>query len=90
MAVIELYLIFALATGISCTAIFLWPALRLAKQANIDNELTRAPITALVVYAAISTAIAPVLVVPLFSKQAGEAFWEATKHSALEPSEKNQ
>jgi hypothetical protein len=89
MAVIEFYLIFALATGISCTLLFFWPALRLAKQAGVDNELTRAPITSTLVYAIISIAIAPVLVVPLFSKHAGEAFWEATKESALEPQDKN-
>lgn len=85
MGLIEYYLIFSLSTGIACWWLFYYRALQEVQHRGIKNEATQAPVIGSIVYILISTVIAPLLILPLVSKSAGEVFYDSTLSSLLEP-----
>jgi len=78
-----IYLVFALATSICAWLFYYMPAVREAKQKNIDNSFTRSPILSSVIYIIISTVIAPTIFMAIFNTTQGKLFYEALRNEIL-------
>lgn len=74
MGVIEYYVLFAFSTSITACYLWFWPLLRKAKEQNVMNSFTENPILSTIIYIGISTIIAPILLMPLFSNDMAEKF----------------
>jgi hypothetical protein len=74
MEVIELYLLFALTTGITSCYVFLAPAVALARENDIDNSFTKNTWLSYFIYICITTFFAPFTVLPIFIPSFGERF----------------
>jgi hypothetical protein len=66
MEVIELYLLFALTTGITSCVLFLIPAIDIARKLDIQNSFTESPWISYITYTLISAFFAPFTVLPIF------------------------
>lgn len=66
MEVIELYLLFALTTGISSCVLFLAPAIAEAKFIGIQNSFTESTWLSYIIYTIITSITAPLAVLPIF------------------------
>lgn len=75
MGLIECYVLFAFSSSITACYLWFWPLLQKAKQENIKNSFTEFPVLSITVYILASALIAPLLILPLISNKAGEA-WE--------------
>lgn len=74
MGLIEYYVLFAFSTSITACYLWFWPLLQKAKSQKITNSFTDNPILSTIIYILISTIIAPVLLMPLFSNDMAEKF----------------
>jgi len=74
MEVIELYLLFALTTGISSCVIFLAPAIAEAKFIGIENSFTENTWLSYFTYTTITSLFAPFTVLPIFIPSFAERF----------------
>jgi hypothetical protein len=74
MEIIELYLLFALTTGISSCILFLAPAIAEAKFIGIENSFTESTWLSYFIYTFITTVTAPFAVLPIFIPSFGERF----------------
>lgn len=84
MELIAYYIIFCLATSITCCLMFYWPVIVEARQLNIDNEFTRYPVLSTVIYLVITTIVAPLLFLPLVSETKAELFKKGLRKSIIE------
>jgi uncharacterized membrane protein YdjX (TVP38/TMEM64 family) len=84
MEIIEIYLLFALTTGITSCILFLVPAVALAKDMNITNSFTERPWTSYLVYIIITTITAPFSVMPIFIPSFAERFKTGLEKSVME------
>lgn len=82
---IEYYLIFAISVSMTSLYLWFWPALRDARHDGVVNAATQKPFTACVIYALITTVIAPLVVWPLLSTSAGERYYTGITKSLREP-----
>lgn len=83
MGLIELYIIFALATAISSWYLFYMPAFRQAKLMQATTETLNHPIFASLVYIFISAIFAPFVFPPIIFTGAGERFKQGLLNSML-------
>lgn len=83
MGLIELYLLFALTTSITCCVLFFLPILGEARDIGIDNEFTRYPIVSTITYIVISTIMAPFLVLPILFESKAEGFKRGLRESIM-------
>lgn len=83
MGLIELYLIFALTTSITCCLLFFLPILGEARNSGIDNEFTRYPVVSTITYIVISTIMAPFLILPILSESKAENFRRGLRESVM-------
>jgi hypothetical protein len=81
MGLIELYIIFALTTSITCCILFFLPILGEAKEEGIDNEFTQYPIMSTIVYIIISCIMAPFLIMPILFESKAEQFKQGLRNS---------
>jgi uncharacterized membrane protein YdjX (TVP38/TMEM64 family) len=84
MEIIELYIIFALTTGISSCYIFLAPAVALAKDLNITNSFTENTWLSYLVYVTLTSITAPFSVLPIFIPSFAERFKNGLEKSVME------
>ena len=84
MEVIELYLLFALTTGISSCVLFLAPAVAIAKDMGIENSFTENTWLSYLVYITITTITAPFAVLPIFIPSFSERFKTGIEKSVME------
>jgi uncharacterized membrane protein YdjX (TVP38/TMEM64 family) len=75
MGLIEYYLLFAFSSSITACYLWFWPLLQKAKQENIKNSFTEYPVLSVLIYVLASALVAPLIIYPLISNKAGEA-WE--------------
>ena len=66
MEVIELYLLFALTTGITSCILFLAPAIHIARTLAIENTFTESPWVSYIIYIILTAFFAPFTVLPIF------------------------
>ena len=84
MEIIELYLLFALTTGISSCVLFLAPAVALAKDVGVENSFTENTWLSYLVYITITTITAPFAVLPIFIPSFSERFKTGLEKSVME------
>lgn len=85
MEIIELYLLFAITTGISSCVLFLAPAVAQARFRGIQNSFTENTWLSYIIYVAITAFFAPFSVLPIFIPSFAERFeigiWRAVSES---------
>ena len=74
MGLIELYILFALTTSITCCLLFFWPLISEARDAGINNEFTQYPIMSSAIFIVISCIMAPFLILPILFESKAEQF----------------
>jgi len=84
MEIIELYIIFALTTGITSCYLFLVPAVALAKDKNIYNSFTENTWLSYLIYVVVTTVTAPFAVLPIFIPSFAERFKTGLEKSVME------
>jgi uncharacterized membrane protein YdjX (TVP38/TMEM64 family) len=84
MEIIEIYLLFALTTGITSCYLFLVPAIALAKELNITNSFTESTWLSYLIYVAVTTITAPFAVLPIFIPSFAERFKSGLEKSVME------
>lgn len=73
---LQLYLIFALATGVTSCAFLFWPVIKQAAAESVNNEFTRYPIFSAVAYTCIASCFAPILFFVLIYPTASKSYVE--------------
>ena len=84
MEVIELYLLFAITTGITSCYVFLSPAVALARDQGIHNSFTENTWLSYLIYIIITTITAPFSVLPIFIPSFAERFKAGLEKSVME------
>lgn len=84
MEVIEVYLLFALTTGITSCVLFLAPAVALAKEKNIDNSFTTNTWLSYLIYITLTTITAPFSILPIFIPSFSERFKNGLEKAVME------
>jgi uncharacterized membrane protein YdjX (TVP38/TMEM64 family) len=84
MEVIELYILFALTTGISSCYLFLAPAVNLAKDNGVQNSFTENTWLSYLIYVAITTITAPFSILPIFIPSFSERFRNGLEKAVFE------
>lgn len=84
MEIIEIYLLFALTTGISSCVLFLAPAVALARDMNIQNSFTENTWLSYLIYIIITTITAPFAILPIFIPSFAERFKLGLERAVLE------
>jgi uncharacterized membrane protein YdjX (TVP38/TMEM64 family) len=84
MEIIEIYLLFALTTGITSCVLFLVPAVALAKELNITNTFTENTWLSYAIYITVTTIAAPFAVLPIFIPSFAERFKTGLEKSVTE------
>jgi hypothetical protein len=84
MEIIEIYLLFALTTGITSCILFLVPAVALARHMDITNSFTERPWTSYIIYVIVTTVTAPFAILPIFIPSFAERFKIGLERAVLE------
>jgi uncharacterized membrane protein YdjX (TVP38/TMEM64 family) len=84
MEIIEIYLLFALTTGISSCVLFLAPAVALAKDTGIINSFTENTWLSYLTYIFITSITAPFSILPIFIPSFAERFKTGLERAVLE------
>jgi uncharacterized membrane protein YdjX (TVP38/TMEM64 family) len=84
MEVIELYLLFALTTGISSCYLFLAPAVALAKDEGVENSFTQNTWLSYLIYIFITSITAPFSILPIFIPSFAERFKTGLERAVME------
>ena len=84
MEIIQLYIIFALTTGISSCYIFLVPAVALARDMNVQNSFTESTWLSYLIYVTITTITAPFAVLPIFIPSFAKRFKVGLERAVME------
>ena len=87
MELIGYYALFAFSTSITACIFWFWPLLKQAREAGIINTFTEYPKTSTVIYVLVSTVVAPLLVLPMFSERMGQQFSSGLAREILKPGE---
>ena len=84
MEIIEIYLLFALTTGITSCVLFLVPAVALAKDLGIQNTFTESTWLSYCIYTIVTTITAPFAVLPIFIPSFAERFKLGLERAVME------
>jgi uncharacterized membrane protein YdjX (TVP38/TMEM64 family) len=84
MEIIELYILFALTTGISSCVLFLAPAVALAKDEGIQNSFTENTWLSYLIYITITSITAPFAILPIFIPSFAERFKIGLERAVME------
>ena len=84
MEVIELYILFALTTGIASCILFLAPAIEQAKFIGIQNTFTESTWTSYIIYIIITSIVAPFTVLPIFIPSFAQRFQNGIGRAVME------
>lgn len=84
MEVIELYILFALTTGISSCVLFLAPAIAQAKFIGIENTFTESTWLSYLIYIIITAFFAPFTVLPIFIPSFAKRFQNGIGRAVME------
>jgi hypothetical protein len=84
MEIIEIYLLFALTTGISSCVLFLAPAVALAKEEGIFNSFTENTWLSYFIYITITSITAPFAVLPIFIPSFAKRFKIGLERAVME------
>jgi uncharacterized membrane protein YdjX (TVP38/TMEM64 family) len=84
MEIIEIYLLFALTTGISSCVLFLVPAVAVAKELGIQNSFTENTWLSYLIYIIVTSITAPFAVLPIFIPSFAERFKTGLERSVME------
>ena len=84
MEIIEIYLLFALTTGISSCVLFLAPAVALARDTGVQNSFTENTWLSYLIYIAITSITAPFSIMPIFIPSFSERFKIGIERAVLE------
>lgn len=84
MEIIELYILFALTTGISSCILFLAPAVAQAKFLGIQNSFTENTWLSYFIYIVITSITAPFAVLPIFIPSFGKRFQNGIGRAVFE------
>jgi uncharacterized membrane protein YdjX (TVP38/TMEM64 family) len=84
MEIIELYLLFALTTGISSCVLFLVPAVALARDTGVQNSFTENTWLSYLIYIIVTSITAPFAVLPIFIPSFAERFKNGLEKSVME------
>lgn len=84
MEITELYILFALTTGISSCILFLAPAVAQAKFLGIQNSFTENTWLSYFIYIVITSITAPFAVLPIFIPSFGKRFQNGIGRAVFE------
>jgi uncharacterized membrane protein YdjX (TVP38/TMEM64 family) len=84
MEIIEIYLLFALTTGISSCVLFLAPAVALARDTGVENSFTENTWLSYLTYIIITSVTAPFAVLPIFIPSFAERFKLGLERAVME------
>ena len=84
MEIIELYLLFALTTGITSCYLFLVPAIELDQDHGVENSFTESIWISYLTYIIITTITAPFAVLPIFIPMFADRFKAGLEKSVME------
>ena len=84
MEIIEIYLLFALTTGISSCVLFLAPAVTLARDIGVENSFTENTWLSYLTYIIITSVTAPFAVLPIFIPSFAERFKLGLERAVME------
>ena len=84
MEIIEIYLLFALTTGISSCVLFLVPAVAIAKELGVENSFTENTWLSYLIYIIITSITAPFAILPIFVPSFSERFKTGLERSVME------
>jgi hypothetical protein len=84
MEVIELYLLFALTTGISSCVLFLAPAIAQARFLGIENSFTENTWLSYITYTIITSFFAPFTILPIFIPSFAKRFQNGIGRAVME------
>lgn len=84
MEVIELYLLFALTTGISSCILFLAPAVALARSLDIENSFTTNTWLSYFIYIVLTALFAPFTILPIFIPSFSQRFATGLRRAVTE------
>ena len=84
MEVIELYILFAITTGISSCVLFLAPAVAIARDEGIENSFTENTWLSYLIYIFITSITAPFSVLPIFIPSFAERFKNGLERAVFE------
>jgi hypothetical protein len=84
MEIIEIYLLFALTTGISSCVLFLAPAIAIAKEIGVENSFTESTWLSYLIYITITSITAPFAVLPIFIPSFAERFKLGLERAVME------
>jgi uncharacterized membrane protein YdjX (TVP38/TMEM64 family) len=84
MEIIEIYLLFALTTGISSCVLFLAPAVALARDIGVENSFTENTWLSYLTYIIITSVTAPFAVLPIFIPSFADRFKLGLERAVME------
>lgn len=84
MEIIEIYLLFALTTGISSCVLFLVPAVAIARDEGIQNSFTENTWLSYLIYIIVTSITAPFSVLPIFIPSFAERFKNGLERAVFE------
>lgn len=84
MEIIEIYLLFALTTGISSCVLFLAPAVAIARDEGIQNSFTENTWLSYLIYIIVTSITAPFSVLPIFIPSFAERFKNGLERAVFE------
>jgi uncharacterized membrane protein YdjX (TVP38/TMEM64 family) len=84
MEIIEVYILFALTTGISSCILFLAPAINMAKELGVENSFTENTWLSYLTYIVITSITAPFSVLPIFIPSFSERFKRGLVRAVME------
>jgi len=84
MEIIEIYLLFALTTGISSCILFLAPAVAIARDEGIQNSFTENTWLSYLIYTVVTSITAPFSVLPIFIPSFAERFKNGLERAVFE------
>lgn len=87
MGLIEYYIIFALATGISSCYEFLVPAVAKAKEAGVVNTFTESTWLCYVIYTITTAICAPLTILPIVFSNSNNSFRAGMDRVVMEQNE---
>jgi hypothetical protein len=84
MDIIEIYILFALTTGISSCVLFLAPAIALARETGIQNSFTENTWLSYAIYIIITTITSPFSALPIFIPHFAKRFKIGLERAVME------
>jgi uncharacterized membrane protein YdjX (TVP38/TMEM64 family) len=84
MEVIELYILFAVTTGISSCYLFLAPAVAFARDEGVENSFTQNTWLSYLIYIIITSITAPFSILPIFIPSFAERFKNGIEKAVME------